>query len=360
MNYAAFSELKTMIEKIRNFLHNRYNVNEYPALDHQFRVWNSTKVLAGVRILDGTPVFANTLLKYINLLAAGAELTVGYSETIPYDRSVIDFLEEIGVPTTYNCSKVGAFDIILDCNAVYRDLHPAKGFAELTRSGAYHFDRALLPVINVDDSPIKAIETCLGTGESFLRAMQSLGYDIAGKNIVVIGCGKVGRGVVFYAGKAGANVLAVDDPAMLVKCINGTLISRFDRPRVLEALRNAWCVVTATGKADSLATESEYIDILLEGNKIIASMSVEDEWGSALPSERVLNNKEALNFILPEPTLLRYIDPTMALHNHAAVELLNNNYPSGLRKPDKSAHDEYWKIVEKDGIISDELCAAGL
>ena len=360
MNYAAFLELKMMIEKIRNFLNNRYNINEYPALDQQFIIWNRTKPLAGVRILDGTPVFTNTLLKYINLLAAGAELTVGYSENIPYDPSVVNFLEQIGMPTAYNCNKAGAFDVILDCNAVYRDLCPVKGFAELTRSGAYHFERSILPVINVDDSPIKAIETCLGTGESFLRAMQSLGYNAAGKNIVVIGCGKVGRGVVFYAGKAGANVIAIDDQALQIKCVNGTLISRFDRPRVIEALRNAWCVVTATGKADSLANENEYIDVLLEGNTLIASMSVEDEWGGALPPERVLNNKEPLNFILPEPTLLRYIDPTMALHNHAAVELLHNSYPAGLRKPDKSAHDEYWNFVEKYGIISDELSAAGL
>ena len=81
-----------MIEKIRNFLNNRYNINEYPALDQQFIIWNRTKPLAGVRILDGTPVFTNTLLKYINLLAAGAELTVGYSENIPYDPSVVNFL----------------------------------------------------------------------------------------------------------------------------------------------------------------------------------------------------------------------------------------------------------------------------
>ena len=46
----------------------------------------------GIRVLDGTPVFANTLLKYINLLAAGAELSVAYSHDIPYDKTIIDFL----------------------------------------------------------------------------------------------------------------------------------------------------------------------------------------------------------------------------------------------------------------------------
>ncbi|MBO5924461.1 MAG: hypothetical protein J6Q81_08100, partial [Lentisphaeria bacterium] len=242
---------------------------------------------------------------------------------------------------------------------VYRDLKPRYGFVELTRSGAYHFAGNALPVINVDDSRIKAIETCLGTGESFLRAMEHLGYCVKDKNIVVFGCGKVGRGVVFYAGRAGSNVVAVDDPAAVEKCINGTLVSRFDRQQIMDCLRNAWCVVCCTGKADALA-DSDYINILLNGDQIMVNMGVEDEWGSAIPPERLLNNKQPLNFILPEPTLLRYIDPTMALHNQAALELLTTEYTSGIQRINRAVHDEYWTIVENKGVIAEELAAAGL
>lgn len=347
------------IELIKQFLHNRYQICEYPALNYQFELWHCSRPLAGVRVLDGTPVFANTLLKYINLLAAGAELSVAYSDGMPYDKTVVDFLQTIGVECVYNCSASGYFDCIIDCNAVYRDLKPRYGFAELTRSGAYHFAGTASTVINVDDSRIKAIETCLGTGESFLRAMEHLGYCVQDKNIVVFGCGKVGRGVVFYAGRAGADVVAVDDPAMVEKCINGTLISRFDREGVKNALRNAWCVVCCTGQANALA-DDEYIKILLEGNQIMVNMGVEDEWGAAIPPERMLNNKQPLNFILPEPTLARYIDPTMALHNQAALELLSGKYLPGIQRIDSVAHDEYWQIVEQKGIISEELAAAGL
>ena len=79
------------IEAITQFLHNRYQVCEYPALNYQFELWNQSQPLQGIRILDGTPVFANTLLKYMNLLAAGAELSVAYSDDIPYDKTIIDF-----------------------------------------------------------------------------------------------------------------------------------------------------------------------------------------------------------------------------------------------------------------------------
>ena len=348
-----------IIELIKQFLLDRYNICEYPALNYQFELWRQTRPLQGIRVLDGTPVFANTLLKYMNLLSAGAELSVAYCDSIPYDKSVVRFLPEIGVDCIYNCKDSGRFDCILDCNAVYRELRPRYGFVELTRSGAYHLADSVLPVINVDDSRIKAIETCLGTGESFLRAMEHLGYQVQGRKSVVFGCGKVGRGVVFYAGRAGAEVVAVDDPAMVEKCVNGTLVSRFDRDQVLEHLRRAWCVVCCTGKADALA-DADYIKLLLAGDQIMVNMGVEDEWGSAIPAERMLNGKQPLNFILQEPTLLRYIDPTMALHNQAAVELFAGKYQAGIQRIAGCVHDEYWRIVEQKGVIAEELAAAGL
>ena len=347
------------IELIKEFIADRYNICEYPALQYQFELWSNTRPLRGVRILDGTPVFTNTLLKYVNTLAAGAELSVAYSDSIPYDQAVIDFLQSIGVDCIYNGRTSKEFDCIADCNATYRTMSPKLGFVELTRSGAYHFAGTTHTVINVDDSRIKAIETCLGTGESFLRAMKHLQYDFCHKNIVVMGCGKVGRGVVFYAGRAGAGVIAVDDPAVVEKCVNGTLVSRFDRRQVMEHLRNAWCVVCCTGRENALA-DMDYINILLNGKQIMVNMGVEDEWGMQIPPERMLNNKQPLNFILPEPTLLRYIDPTMALHNQAAVELISSKYASGIQRIDNAVHDKYWQIVEAKGIIKEELAEAGL
>ncbi|MBR2438738.1 MAG: hypothetical protein IKB25_00970 [Lentisphaeria bacterium] len=352
--------MSSVLDEISEFLKGRYQISEYPALHYQFEKWHAGKPFSGKKLLDGTPVFANTLLKYAALIAGGADLTIGYSENIPYDPEIIRFLESIGVKCLSELPVPGTFDVIMDCNGVYRDCKPKYGFVELTRSGAYRFAGTKEPVIMVDDSRIKAIETCLGTGEGFLRGMNHLGYaDVSGKKIVVFGCGKVGRGVVFYAGRAGADVFAVDDPAMVENHIGGELVSRFEREKVLELLKNAWCVVSCTGKALALADE-EYLQVLRNGDQIMVNMGVEDEWGSGIPADRVLNRKQPLNFILPEPTLLRYIDPTMALHSHAALELIQSDYLPGIRKASLSVEQEYWQIVEKHGMISGELSAAGL
>ena len=87
------------IKLIEKFLNSRYAVYEYPALAYQFELWSKTRPLAGIKVLDGTPVFANTLLKYMNLLAAGADLTVGYCDSIPYDQKIIDFLHSRWEPS---------------------------------------------------------------------------------------------------------------------------------------------------------------------------------------------------------------------------------------------------------------------
>lgn len=349
-----------MINAIFKFLTGRYQEYEYPALLYQYRKWEQEKPFVGKKLLDGTPVFANTLLKYAALIAGGAELSIGYSEKIPYDPEIIAFLQKLGIPCLDHLPAPGTFDVIMDCNGVYRDCKPTYGFVELTRSGAYRFAESKDPVILVDDSRIKAIETCLGTGEGFLRGMRHLGYqDFQGKKIVVFGCGKVGRGVVFYAGRAGADVVAVDDPSVVANHTGGSLLSRFEREKILAHLQQAWCVVSCTGMASALADEA-YLEILRNGTQIVVNMGVEDEWGPGLPWKRVLNRKQPLNFILPEPTLLRYIDPTMALHSYAALELIRSKPIPGIRKPSPDAEREYWQIVEKNGIISDELSAAGL
>ena len=152
---------------------------------------------------------------------------------------------------------------------------------------------------------------------------------------------------------------AVDDLSVVSKISGVELISRFDRTKVLNLLENADIVVSATGIASALSDE-EYLSILRNGKQIIANMGVEDEWGSFLPEERVLNHKQPLNFILPEPTSLCYIDPTMAIHNHAAVELIRKTCPAGLNRLDAKVHDLYWQIVEENGIFADELKESGL
>jgi len=343
----------SIISAIRDYTSARYKVQEYPALQAQFEQWRDTRPLSGVRILDSTPLFTNTLLKFIPLLAAGAELTVATQESIPFDDSLIPLLAHWGLPHVHN-DATGKYDCVLDCGGVHSMLNPTFGYGELTRSGVYHYEHTAKPVILVDDSRTKAIETCLGTGEGFLRGMKQEGHtDFAGKSVVLFGYGKVGRGIAYYAAKAGAHVTVIDNAGVAVPD-NYSFIERHDRTALQEAVAKAWCVVTATGIADAMKGNGA-AEILRDGDQLIAAMGIEDEWGDELPRERILNNGAPLNFKLDEPTLVRYIDPSMALHNAAALELITKHLPAGLQKISLDIEAVYWKAVTACGLITQEI-----
>ena len=84
-------------------------------------------------------------------------------------------------------------------------------------------------------------------------------------------------------------------------------------------------------------------------------MGVEDEFGAGVPAGRVLETKRPLNFILKDPTLMKYIDATMALHNEGAVVLASKKMPAGLIEPDASTEERLLSICREKGTISDEL-----
>ena len=347
-----------IISSILDYNRQRYRPAEYPALAAQTEEWRGSLPLNGVRILDATPLYANTLMKYVPLLAGGAELTAATHDAIPYDPAMVELLARWGVPHVHNASG-GEYDCILDCGGVHASLDPRYGFVELTRSGFYHYQSARKPVILADDSRIKTIETCLGTGEGFLRGMKQLGYkDFRGCRLVVFGYGKVGRGVAYYSVREGAEVIAVDEPGTAVRP-PVKLVSRHDREAVVRAVREAWCVVTVTGIRNAMAGNGA-AEELLRGKQLVAAMGVENEWGDTLPPERILNRNVPLNFMLDEPTRLRYIDPTMALSNAGVPELLKGSLPAGIRKIAPEIEEHYWKIVERDGLIADELKGCGL
>lgn len=110
----------------------------------------------------------------------------------------------------------------------------------------------------------------------------------------------------------------------------------------------------------------------MNGPALIANMGVEDEFGPEVPAERVLNAKSPLNFVLEEPTHLKYIDPTMALDNYGALEVLGGallrgstvlrrrwrrRYSTRCARPDRSLpNSNGWN--GDDEFASDQKCAA--
>ena len=74
-----------------------YSEREFPALAQQIICWKKTRPLEGMKILDGTPVFRNTMVKYCALLAGGAGLTVSAGKNIPADPQILEILPRFNI-----------------------------------------------------------------------------------------------------------------------------------------------------------------------------------------------------------------------------------------------------------------------
>lgn len=325
----------TDLSALRTVVADAYHPDEYPALTRQVHAWQGSRPLDGVRIVDASPVFRNTLTKYLPLLTGGAHLTVALSPLLPHDPAAVEILDDVGVPVI-GAEQTTGFDVVIDCAGVLAACPSRFGYVELMKSGEHVYAGCAQPVFLVDDSEVKLIETVLGTGDGFLRGLAHFGYgDVAGHHIVVFGGGKVGRGAALAARAAGAHVTVVD-PDPIVEAPPGCELLRHPG-----GLQDVWCVVSATGVAGALAPLT---DVLRESGAVLANLGAEDEFGPAMPTQRVLNAKAPVNFALTEPTRLRYIDPTMALDNACAVELLRGGYPAGLNRPPQHLEDEILQI----------------
>ncbi len=403
-----------------------YEKNEYPALAALESEWAYTRPFDGLRVLVATPIYRNTMTQYRALLAGGATLLVGFSGM--NDSEVVDFLKDWGIPVVTPAEMLDAesrgefVDLVLDCAGPFAALHPKIGFVELTRSGVQYYQNAQKPVFVADSGIVKRIETSLGTGDGYFRALEKLGFDknargagenasaagFEGQKLVVFGSGKVGSGIALQGVRRGCAVSVVTDlkrvqsqagstesgteegansmpenaansmPAGDFSAVleqNGVnVVDCHDYATVSTLIENADFVVTATGVKDALAAP-ELTAALLSTSAILANMGVEDEYGEAIPAEKVLNAKGPLNFILEEPTHLKYIDTSLALHA-ALAELLVQESKSanlgecatpdkatenaadsvGLRFPPQELEQRLLSIAIQNGVIGPEIC----
>lgn len=348
--------MNAQAEKIREYLSSFYRPEEWPTLLWQAEEWNKTQPLAGLRVLDGTPIYRNTLGKLMALLAAGAEVWVAARPSMPFDAGIMRMLEDFGIHRAPR--GMDDFDVALDCSGQFRELHPRLGFAEMTRTGVHRYEHTRQPVILADSGRIKRIETVLGTGESFFRAMEQLGHrDFAGRKLLIAGFGKVGRGVLHYARKHGMSVTVtdmVDKRSELPGDV--AFIPATDTDALNAAAAKAWCMVTVTGH---IAAMRRLLNpaIIIPSPVLLANLGVEDEYGSIIPEERVLNRKKPLNFTLEEPTAMHFIETTMALHNACALELLTPDLPHRCMPPAPDVEERLLQIACTRGIIGADIRA---
>lgn len=84
-------------------------------------------------------------------------------------------------------------------------------------------------------------------------------------------------------------------------------------------------------------------------------MGVEDEYGAQIPAGRVLVNKQPVNFVLEEPTRMKYIDATTGLHNEGALYLITHPEATGLIVPTREQENRLFDISIKKGTIAAEM-----
>ena len=391
-----------------------YEKNEYPALAALQGEWCETRPFEGLRVLVATPIYRNTMTEYRALVAGGADLLVGFSDF--NDPDVVDFMREWGVPVVTPAEMLDAesrgefVDLVLDCAGTFASLHPKIGFVELTRSGVQYYKNAQKPVFVADSGIVKRIETSLGTGDGYFRALEKLGFGAGdassacfeGKRLVVFGSGKVGSGIALQGVRHGCAVSVVTDLKRLSNFENGSnaipdgklpensansmpagdfsavleqngvnVVDCHDYAAVSTLIEKADLVVTATGIKNALSAP-ELQKSLMSTSAVMANMGVEDEYGEAIPAEKVLNAKGPLNFILEEPTHLKYIETSLALHA-ALAELLVQEAKSatleegansesttaasvGLRFPPQELEQRLLSIAIQEGIIGPEIC----
>lgn len=357
-----------------------YEPEEYPALALLLNEWEKTKPFEGLRVLVATPIFRNTMVQYMAVLAGGAELTVGRSlgkgsAAMPFDAEVVAYVQECGVPVvTDEDLKNGLvkddFDLIFDCAGQFSFCKPRYGFVELTRSGVQFFEKCEAPVYVADSGIVKRIETVLGTGDGYFRGLEHFGsHDFEGKNLVVFGSGKVGCGIALQGVQRGMNVCTVTDSqntgtdfcGMLTRN-NVQIVDFRDETSVAEVIAGADFLVTATGRKNILK-ESAVASILSNERLVVANMGVEDELGAGIAAERALNAKAPLNFVLEEPTHLKYIDASLALHaalsEHLLTEFRNSQDGqapfSGPQDPPLELEQRLILASIQNGVIGNEI-----
>lgn len=343
--------------RIRNEVLAHFTIDEFPALSEWGRRGLVSRPLAGLRILVAFPTWPNTLALYLTLMESGAALVFTPGSVVPHDPATAEKLPQLGIAVTDDPTGFEP-DIVMDCAGALAHVDSRLGYVELTRSGVGPYRDCSLPVFLVDAGKIKMIENLLGTGDGFVRGLVHHGYsDVAGRRIVVFGGGKVGKGVALRCSAEGADVTVIDRHPDVGTDGSIPFVAVTDTEAVRQAVLSAWCIVTATGEAGAV---TPFAADLLSSGALLANMGVEDEFGPLVPTGRVLNGKGPLNFSLPEPTRLRYIDPTFALAAAGATELALGNLAPGINIPDPHLEERIMAPVRAHGTIAPELAAVGL
>jgi len=282
-----------------------------------------TKPYEGLKVYHNIPLSIETICKVEALQAAGAKVVVSCTDflvpaTFAEARNLLDVLKIEYREQKY--AEPREFDFYLDCCAELANLPaPNFGIVEITRTGAlvYQNKNSTTPILSVDDSLIKTIETFYGTGEAFIRVHQKyIKEKLEGSSIAIIGYGKVGQGIAYWARKNNAKCKIFDIDAQSIKKATSQGFEAYlcNQDSAIDAILSTEIIVTATGRKESLKHTFANAEKLFAG-KILCNMGADDEIGKGFDDSTVLDEGRCVNFSLHHPTMMCYLDPTFYAHN---------------------------------------------
>ena len=195
----------------------------------------------------------NSVTLFEPLWRGGAEITVCTPFQCERTRSLVRELLLHDFPILPVEEAVKAGDYFIDNADMLGKRRTPKGAVEVTRTGDWVYESLLCPTISIDQSRLKYLEDHLGVGESFVRGWYHLRPNdpLVGKNIVLFGYGKVGKGVAFYRRKEGANLTVVDMNADVLTKAQKEGFEAIDlqnKSQLRSTLHEANIVIGATGK----------------------------------------------------------------------------------------------------------------
>jgi len=311
-------EINALEYKLQKLISQNYTESDFPCLYDQYLRFKNSKPFAGLKILNATPIFSNFYAKLLPLVASGADITLTSPSFINSSDEVIQVLKELGLRYLKEVPIEEKFDYVLDCGGEHVG-NFARGYIELTKSGEEKFAASSKSFINVDESKSKLIEDTLGTSNGLIRALEHLKMNnFASYRVLLVGFGKVGAGVYTELIARGVELRVIDP---FIDLAGKGIESIRDSGELISF--NPDLVISATG-VKSAITINGLVQAIKQIKPILVNLGVEDEFGEEFRISDVLNSKMPLNFILNEPTKLKYLDPTFALQNECIKYLIGS------------------------------------
>jgi adenosylhomocysteinase len=245
----------------------------YPILPRLGNQWAESRPWAGHTLGLNLHLTAPTAALVRELVRGGASVVISDAAAHPPLPGAADFLRELGADV-YTADAPDRLlkvldhqpDLLVDTGfdliealLEKRPTHKVRAAIALSHAGIERL-RAMksepdLPVLNVTDGRLRdAVENRHGVGEGVWQAVTQLtGMHLAGRRLVVIGYGPVGRGLAAYARAANMSVEVVESDHIR------RLFAHYDgypTGRLEDALASAAFVVTATGRSNALPLDA--------------------------------------------------------------------------------------------------------